>query len=90
MVETSQQLVGLASLLIQQGKVFLPDSHSVLQEQTSMSLFNNVNTRLQDILGDEDHALNMATEEGGYLITLKVGEEANEPPDFSPPEPRLL
>tara|TARA_R110000751_G_scaffold100011_1_gene193605 strand:+ start:1034 stop:1267 length:234 start_codon:yes stop_codon:yes gene_type:complete len=77
MVETLWNRVGLASLLIQYGEVFLPESHSLLQEHTSMRLFNDVSAQLQNILGDEDHALNMATEESGFLITLKLDDEAD-------------
>lgn len=90
MVEVPRHLSGLTSLLIQHGKVFLSESHPLRQGQSDMNVFNDVGAQLQAQLGDEDLTLNMATKEGGLLLTLKVGDEANEPPDFSPPEPRLL
>jgi len=90
MVEAPNHLVGVTSLLIQHGKVLLPQSHPLRQEQSDMNVFNDVGALLQEELGDEDFALNMATNKGGLLLMLKMGDAANEAPDFSPPEPRLL
>ena len=90
MVEAPNHLVGVTSLLIQHGQVLLPEGHPLRQGQSDMDVFNDVGAQLQAQLGDEDFALNMATNEGGLLLMLKMGDAANEAPDFSPPEPRLL
>lgn len=89
MVYGPSHLAGVTNLLLQHGKVFLPESYTLRQGQSDMALFNDVGAQLQEILSDEDYAIELDEQEGGLLFTLKVGEAANEPPDFSPPEPRL-
>tara|TARA_R100001039_G_scaffold15949_1_gene9107 strand:- start:27 stop:299 length:273 start_codon:yes stop_codon:yes gene_type:complete len=90
MVEAPSHLDGVINLLLQHGQVLLPEGHPLRQGQSDMDVFNDVGAQLQAQLGDEDFALNMATNEGGLLLMLKMGDVANELPDFSPPEPRLL
>ncbi len=62
----------------------------VSRGQTELELFIGLSARLQGILDGEDFAMDMASQENGLLITLKLGEETDEVPDFSPPEPKLL
>lgn len=87
MRENNDQAV-VASLL-RDGSAWVSKSNPLLQEQSALGLFNDVGSQLQEILGDEDFALELDQEEDRVRFTLKVGDAANEAPDFSPPEPRL-
>lgn len=80
----------LVTRLLRNGSALVPAEDPLRQAQTGIGLFTDVNARLQDILGDEDFAVEVKQQEGGSLFTLKVGDEVNEPPNFSPPEPHLL
>jgi hypothetical protein len=84
------KLGSLVKALLRDGRAVVSDKDPLLQHQSELGLFNEVNVRLQTILGDEANAMNMKPRNGGWIIILNVGETANAPPDFSPPEPRLL
>ena len=88
MREKYEQVV--VTSLVRDGRARVAHDNPLLQEQSALDLFNNVGAELQEVLGEEDFVVELDERESGLLFTLKVGEEANEPPDFSPPEPRLL
>ena len=90
MIDASCHLARLVDLLMQHGETLLSEEHPLLQGQSDLDLFNNVSGRLQGILDEADFALNVVAQDSGFLITLKLGDEASEAPDFTPPEPRLL
>jgi len=85
-----ESLDALTTLLRCDGSAWVFRDDPLLQEQSALGLFNDVGAQLQEILGDEDFAIDLDQEESGVWFTLKVGDAANESPDFSPPEPRLL
>lgn len=88
MRENNEQMV-VASLLCD-GKVWVSHDDSLLLRQSALGLFNEVGAQIQAMLGEEDFGIDLNQEESGVLFTLKVGDVANEPPNFSPPEPRWL
>jgi hypothetical protein len=87
-VTEASALDHLVERLLRNGSALISPSHVLLQKQADLALFTALGAQLQDALGDEDFAINMASQEDGLLITLKVGDEADEAPDFSPPEPK--
>ncbi|OLO10468.1 hypothetical protein BTW10_14005 [Chromohalobacter japonicus] len=88
MIGSNDSPEALTTFLLRDGSVLLPHHHP--SEQPGVALFTEVSARLQDSLSDEGFAVEMNLQKDGSLITLKVGEEDDEAPDFSPPEPKLL
>lgn len=79
----------LVTELFHDGTASLTVDDPLRQAQPDIDFFNDVGAQLQEILGDEDFAIELDEQEGGLLFTLKVGDKANEPPVFSQPEPLL-
>ena len=88
MREKYEQVV--VASLIRDGRAWVAHENPLLQEQSALNLFSDVGAELQEMLGDEAFSVELEEQDSGLLFTLKVGDAANEPPDFSPPEPRLL
>lgn len=87
MADMDRYMKTLVMQLLCNGSVWMPHDHPL--NQPGVALFTYVSSRLQHILGDEALAMEMKSQEGSSLITLKVGDGADEAPDFSPPEPKL-
>lgn len=88
MREKYEQVV--VTSLVRDGRAWVAHDNPLLQEQSALNLFSDVGAELQEMLGDEAFSVELEEQDSGLLFTLKVGDAANEPPDFSPPEPRLL
>jgi len=60
----------LVEKLLHDGNAVVPRDHVLLKRQTNLALFHGLIARLQDALGDEDLAMNMVSQEDGFLITV--------------------